>query len=243
MSKNWILGLAVAALTLAACGGGEADPAKSAEGRKTEWTWLESTKQGLDAKRTQLASLQAQATEGADNAAQIDALNKEIAASADELGQRLAAYINSDPPLVGEPLKPEQLAALRMKASEDIVIAKEFIDLGGDYRKAIEIYEGLLRADPENPEVKAALAAAEADRYMNEERFAAVKKGMTMDAVRAALGAPYTRNVKEYPEKKVTAWFYPTTEAGDAAGVWFNDKKEVYQISFAAVKAGGGDEG
>jgi len=242
MSKKWMLGLAVAALTLAACGGAEADKAKSAEGRKTEWSWLESAKQGLDAKRTQLASLQAQAAEGADTQAQMDALTKEIDAARDELGQRLAAYINDDPPVVGEPLKPEQLSALRMKASEDIVIAKEFIDLGGDYRKAIEIYEGLLRADPDNPEVKAALAEAEANRYMTEERFAAAKKGMTMDEVRAALGTPYLRNVKEYPEKKVTAWFYPTTEAGDAAGVWFNDKKEAYQVTFTAVKAGG-DEG
>jgi len=242
MSKNWMLGLAVAALTLAACGGGEADPAKSAEGRKAEWTWLESAKQGVDAKRAQLASLEAQAAEGADTAAQMEALHKEIDAAEDELGQRLAAYINADPPVVGEPLKPEQLAALRMKASEDIVIAKEFIDLGGDYRKAIEIYEGLLRADADNPEVKAALAEAEANRYMNAERFAAAKKGMTMDQVKAVLGTPYIRNVKEYPEKKVTAWFYPTSEAGDAAGVWFNDKQEVYQITFDAVKAGG-DQG
>jgi SmpA / OmlA family len=239
MSKKWILGLAAVALTLAACGGAEREKAQKAEERKVEWTWLQSAKQGLDAKRAQLASLEAQATEGAEPAPEIAALGKEIETAADELGQRLTAYINSDPPLVGEPLKPEQLAAIRMKASEDIVIAKEFIDLGGDYRKAIEIYEGLLRADPDNGEGKAALAEAEADRYMTEERLAAAKKGMTMDQVRAAIGTPYIRNVKEYPEKKVTAWFYPTDEGGDAAGVWFNDKKEVYQVTFAAVKAGG----
>lgn len=242
MAKVWIGGLAIAALTLLACGGEAAEQAASAEARKAEWTWLEGAKQGLDGKRAQLASLQAQAAAGADVAAQVEALHKEVDAAEDELGGRLAAYINGDPPLMGEPLKPEQLAAMRMKASEDIVIAKEFIVLGGDYRKAIEIYQGLLRVDPENGEVKAALAEAEANRYMTEERFAAAKKGMTMDEVRAALGTPYLRNVKEYPEKKVTAWFYPTNEAGDAAGVWFNEEKQVYQVAFAAVKAGSGGE-
>jgi hypothetical protein len=173
-------------------------------------------------------------------APQIEATNAEITRMSNDVGRRLAEFINADPPLVGEPMRPDQQAAIRLKSSEDIVIAKEFIELGGDYRKAIDIYEGLLRADADNAEVKAALAEAETNRYMTEERFAAAKKGMSMDQVRAAIGTPYGRNVKEYPEKKVTAWFYPTNEAGDAAGVWFNDKKEVYQVTFAAVKAGGG---
>ncbi len=239
MSKNWILGLAVAALTLAACGGAEREKAQRDEQRKVEWAWLESARQDVNAKRAQLASLETQAAAGVDTATEMGALQKEIEAAADELGQRLATYINDDPPLVGEPLKPGQLAALRMKASEDIVIAKEFIVLGGDYRKAIEIYEGLLRADPDNAEIKAALAEAEANRYMSAERFARAQKGMTMDEVRAAIGRPYVRNAKEYPEKNVTAWFYPTNEAGDAAGVWFDKDKKAYQVSFEAVKAGG----
>jgi outer membrane protein assembly factor BamE (lipoprotein component of BamABCDE complex) len=134
-------------------------------------------------------------------------------------------------------MSPAQIAAMRMKSAEDMVIAREFIEMGGDYRKAIEIYQSALVADPDNAALKSALDRAKADRYMTEARLAAVKKGMTEAQVRAVLGTPYHRNVKEYPEKKVSAWFYPTNEANDAAGVYFNAKKEVYEVKFDAIQA------
>lgn len=239
MQKTWIVAVALAGL-LAGCTDSEQTKQQAAaEARKTEWTWLEGAKKDLDAKRQQLASLETQAAAGADVAAQLDTLNQELDKAEEALGSRLAAYINGDPPLVGEPLKPEQLAAARMKSSEDMVIAQEFITLGGDYRKAIEIYESALVLDPDNAALKTALAAAETNRYMSAERFAQVKKGMTQDQVRAALGVPLSRNMKDYPDKKVSAWFYPKNETGDAAGIWFNDKKVAYQVSYDAVKAGG----
>lgn len=239
MQKTWIVAVALAGL-LAGCTDSEQTKQQAAaEARKTEWTWLEGAKKDLDAKRQQLASLETQAAAGADVAAQLDTLNQELDKAEEALGSRLAAYINGDPPLVGEPLKPEQLAAARMKSSEDMVIAQEFITLGGDYRKAIEIYESALVLDPDNAALKAALAAAETNRYMSAERFAQVKKGMTQDQVRAALGVPLSRNMKDYPDKKVSAWFYPKNETGDAAGIWFNDKQVAYQVSYDAVKAGG----
>lgn len=239
MRKSWITIVALAVLATGCAGSKQDEKAAAAEARKADWAWLESAKKDLDAKRGQLAGLEAQAAAGADVQAQMDPLHQEIDKAEDVFGGKLAAYINADPPVVGEPMKPEVLAAMRMKSDEDILIAREFITLGGDYRKAIDILNSSLQADPDNPKLKAALADAEAKRFMSPERFATVKKGMTEAEVKAALGVPLARNVKHYPDKKITAWFYPKTESGDAAGIWFNDKGVAYQVTFDAVKAGG----
>jgi len=164
----------------------------------------------------------------------------DVMKASDELYQHLTEFINADPPVEGEPLSEQQKAAFRMKSDEDVVIANEYIERGGDYRRAIEIYQAALAADPDNAELKEALARAEKDRYMTEERLAAVRKEMTEDEVVAAIGRPYTRNIKNYPERKVTAWFYPTDDAGNAAGVFFKDAKGqlvVYETKIDAVKA------
>ena len=231
--------MAVAAVALAiACGesGGSLDTAS----RRKEWNSIESVKQQLDAKREELASLREQAAAGADVAAALSTTNNEVTRLSDDLGSRLATFINADPPVVGEAMKPEQLAAIRLKSGEDIVIAKEFIELGGDYRRAIDIYNSALAVDPDNPALESARADAEARRFMSRERFAQVSKGMTEGEVIAALGRPLARNVRDYPEKKVSAWFYPKNEAGEAAGVFFNDKKSVYSTDFDAVKQADG---
>ena len=239
MRKSWIAIVALAVLATGCAGSKQQEQAAAAEARKADWTWLEGAKKDLDAKRGQLAALEAQAAAGADVQAQLDPLHQEIDKAEDVFVGKLAAYINADPPVVGEPMKPEVLAAMRMKSDEDILIAREFIALGGDYRKAIDILNSSLGADPDNPKLKSALADAEAKRFMSQERFAAVKKGMTEAEVKAALGVPLARNMKHYPDKKITAWFYPKSESGDAAGIWFNDKGVAYQVNFDAVKAGG----
>jgi hypothetical protein len=231
----WVM-IAAVALTIA-CGdsgggGGSADTAS----RRQEWTAIEGVKRELDAKRGELAALREQAAAGADLTAALATTNDEVTRLSDDLGSRLAAFINADPPVVGETIKPEQLAAIRMKSGEDIAIAKEFIDLGGDYRRAIDIYNSALAVDPDNPALKSALAEAEARRFMTSERFALVRKGMSEGEVIAALGRPLQRNIRDYPEKKVTAWFYPKNETGEAAGVFFTDAKTVYSTDFDAVR-------
>jgi tetratricopeptide (TPR) repeat protein len=232
-------GMVIAAAALAfACGQGGSGGGGSldASARQAEWTAIQTQKQQLDAKRAELAALRQQAADGADVAAALTAVNDEVTKLSDDLGAKLAAYINADPPVVGEPIKPEQQAAIRVKSSEDIAIAREFIELGGDYRRAIDIYNQALSIDPDNAELKAALADAEAKRFMTPERFATVKKGMSEAEVVAALGRPLSRNIREYPEKKVSAWFYPKNDTGEAAGVFFTDKKTVYSTDFDAVK-------
>lgn len=239
--------MVIAAVALAlACGKGASEGTTNLDpaSRQAEWAALETQKKQLDAKREELASLRQQASSGTDVTASLNAINEQVTQLSDDLGAKLAAYINADPPVVGEPIKPEQQAAIRMKSSEDMAIAREFIELGGDYRRAIDIYNQALSIDPDNPALKAAVADAEAKRFMTVDRFAAIRKGMTEADVIAALGRPLGRNIRDYPEKKVSAWFYPKNDAGEAAGVFFNDKKTVYQTDFDAVKRtdGGGGQ-
>lgn len=244
MRTKWFA-LALALAVAAGCGPSEEQKkAEQSKARQAEWAAIEADKKALDAKRAEVAALAAQAA--ADPAAQapVDAANTELGKLQEAFSGRLAAYINADPPVVGEPMRPDQLAAIRMNSAEGMLVAKEYIDAGGDYRRAIDIYNQLLSADPDNPELKAALAEAEAKRFMSAERFAAVAKKMTEDEVIAALGRPLARNVKSYPDRNVTAWFYPKDDQGNAAGVFFHsDKKTVYETNFDAVKAAApGDE-
>jgi hypothetical protein len=198
---------------------------ESSESR-SEWAWLQRTKPELDARRARLA-------------AQPDPrLQKETQALSDELNRRLAAYLNADPPVQGEPLSERQKTALRMKSDEEIYLARTWIEQGGDYQRAIDIYKEALLVDPENPRLKEELTRAEARRYMTPETFAQAQKGMEPDEVRRLLGSPNLNNVRNYPERGVTGWFYPRNAGGDAAAVWFHKedgRMVVYLTDFDAL--------
>ena len=176
-------------------------------------------------------------------AADVEALENEIALAAEEFGGRLVTFLNNDPMIEGEPPTERQLAALHMKSDEDIALAQEWIDKGGDYKRAIDIYNNALRFDPDNEAVRRRWPIAEDLRYMSEERFKAAKKGMTEAEVRAALGQVNLHNIKPFPDRKVIAWFYPTAEGGAAAAVWFREEKDgnkVYRLNYEEVKPGRG---
>lgn len=213
-------------------------------------TELQAGKDALDAKRQELADARAalaavddSAEDAEDQLAELDAamgkLEGEVIGMSDDFATAIVDFINSDPPVEGEPLSETQLAVIRMKSSEDMVIAQEHIDKGGDYRRAIDIYNQALLVDPDNPDLQAAVTLAEELRFMSQDRFSQVEKGMTDEDVRALLGSPNLRNVREYADRNVTAWFYPTTEAGDASAVWFRPNKAgdnvVYQTKWEAI--------
>lgn len=252
---------ALVAMTLAtvACGGGSSRGNAEAD---AEWAWLNDTKQDLDSQRQELADLRQQAAEAeiageaaaeegaeevegemvaeeVDFEAQIATLEEEVAVKTDEFTLRLVAFLNDDPMIEGEPPTERQVAALRLKSDEDIILAEEWIEKGGDYKRAIDIYNTALQFDPDNADLQAAKAEAAVNRWMSEERFAAVKKGMSEAEVRMLLGQANLHNVRKYDDKDVVAWFYPTAEGGVAAAVWFQPDDDgvqrVYQIKFQAV--------
>ena len=235
----WPVTAVVLTLALLGCGGGPQDDPMAAE-----WDALQAAKTALDAKRQELATLVAEAAapvdpeaegEPVDHSAHIEALGAEITGMADSFMTQVVTFLNNDPIIAEEGPTERQLAAIRLKSGEDMLVAQEWISAGGDYSRAIQIYESTLNLDPDNEALKAAMAEAQEMRFMSAERFATAKKGMTEEAVRAALGTPLHYNVKTYPEKGgVSAWFYQTDEAGSAAAVWFRPDKEGVLVAYLA---------
>lgn len=206
-----------------------------------EWAWLQKAKKSLDASRGQLAALPP--APSPNTAAVREKAEKEITAQSEELNRRLVDFINANPPVEGEKPAGRRLDAIRLKSDEDILLGHQFIEKGGDYRRAIEIYEAALAVDPDNPRLRQELDSAHAHRYMTAGRFAAVKKGMTQDEVRGLLGAPNLRDVRDFPERGIAAWFYAKDGEGRAAAVWFSKDKgayTVYQADFNALNASNG---
>lgn len=239
--------LVVLALASWGCGPGgeERKAAELAAKLDAQWTAIEAAKKELTEKRAQLSALKANAG-GADVSAQAQPLADEIAKLGDAFTGKLVEFLNADPIVEGTPPNSRQQNALRLKSHEDLLVAQEYIDAGGEYQRAIDILQAALLADPDNPELKAALAEAKEHRYPTEAEFGQLKKGMSQDEVRALLGPVNLRNIKEYPDKGVTAWFYKK-EAGGASVVYFEHKGKkpdqplvAYQWKWDAVKA---DEG
>lgn len=203
------------------------------EAAEREWTWLRQAKASLDAKRAQL-----EAADGAESKAPVS-LKAQVSREEGDFQHRLVAFLNAQPPIEGEPLTPRQQEAIRMKSDEDILLGQAFIERGGDFQRAIEIYETALGLDPGYERLQAELQAARARRYVARDAFDELKEGMTEAEVRQALGQPNLHNVKEYPEHGVVGWFYPRDETGSAAGVWFekqNGGLKVYKLDFDAIR-------
>jgi outer membrane protein assembly factor BamE (lipoprotein component of BamABCDE complex) len=227
---------------LSGCGSGPREAGSGQVAADQEWLWLERHKQELDQKREELA---AQAPTAGHPQASPEAarLGREVETLTAELDRRLIDFINAHPPVQGEPQSHRQRTALRMKSDEDLVLAREHAEKGGDYQRAAEICEAALAVDPDNPALKEELERIRAARFMTSERFFQARKGMTPPEVRELLGAPNPHNVRAYPERGIEAWFYPKDEAGAAAGVWFEKRQReedthVYQLDFDAIKPG-----
>lgn len=264
MTKLISLCALVALVATGACGKDDSQMQELEAARQAALEEIESAKEALDAKRAELAEMRAiiadpegaqaetsgdetSGAEGGEEAEPVDvealeaeaeALKNEIDSAADELGRKIVEFINEDPPVVGEPLNPVQQRAIDIKVDEDILLAREYIEVGGDHKRAISILEQIQPLAGESARLSEALEQAKADRWMTEERFTQAEKGQTEQEVRALLGQVNLRNVKEYPDRGVTAWFY-MREGGGAAGVYFKESNGdlvVYKTDFNAVE-------
>ena len=212
---------------------GAAEPAGAvSQAADAEWSWLQETKKELDRRRALISG-------GGGSAGKADPkLVQETEVLATEFNRRLVELINADPPVQGEPASERQKAAIRMKSDEEIVLARQFIEQGGDYERAIDIYKEALAVDPGNPRLREELARAQARRYMTQETFGQVKEGMEQEEVRRLLGQPNLHAVRDYPDRGVVGWFYPKDASGAAAAVWFHKdggRATVYLIDFNAL--------
>ena len=203
---------------------------------------LNSAKAALEAKRAELATLDDQIANAGEDVteealaelqAQRDALVKEAAALADDVNAKATDLINEAGLEEGDVPEGAVREAMLTVQHENILVAQEYIDKGGDYARAIQILEQTAGLPVDNPAVTAALESAQADQYMSQERFSQVRNGMSGEEVRELLGTVNPHNRKEYPERNVEAWFYRKEEG--IAGVYFErsgDDLKVYRTEF-----------
>lgn len=139
------------------------------------------------------------------------------------------------------PQAPETKQALDLYASEAILVAQDMVRKAGDYSKAIDhlnnaaaLYEQVgLEVLPALPEQVDEL---ESWRFITQERFDAIKNGMTKDEVKEIAGVPYYGNIQTDKDKGVETWLY-RKEDGGAAAIYFRMKTDkVYGKNFDAVK-------
>ncbi len=233
--------LALPLLTACSDPGDDGQDRTHAVAADAEWNWLQRAHQELETRRQELARTEAEVRKNArDPAADpaVQTLARDVRTRADELRRRLLDFINANPPVAGVKPAGRTLEAIRLKSDEDLLVAAEHMNEGGDYRTAIDIYEAALAVDPDNPRLRQELEKARARRYMTRERFEQVQEEMTADQVRALLGPPNANDVREYPKRGVTAWFYARDAKGAAAAVWFEKKGErqvVYEADFEAL--------
>lgn len=231
-------------LWLVGCGG-----AGNSGSEPGEIAAIEGESSRLAAERRALAALVLQLGSARTARRDTSLLERQVATQRSELGrlagqldQHLVDYLNTHRPVAGRPLGADQRRVLDVKITEDLAVAAEFIAEGGDYSHAIQIYQELLTLDPANAAVRSALASSEAHRTMSPEHFATLRKGMSRDQVRAALGMPHLKNIQVFEEQGVLAWFYPTTTGG-IAGVYFQAEDEaeplVYRWDFAVQAPAG----
>lgn len=131
--------------------------------------------------------------------------------------------------------------ALEIYSAEAILIASDTVEKAGDYKKAVNqlsTAQGYYAATPFEPypELVATVERFEELRFIDQERFDQISKGMTADEVREVAGVPYYGNVRTDEEQGVEMWLYPKREGG-AAAVYFRVKTgKAYEKSFNAVK-------
>lgn len=243
-----------------AAGCGEDPEVVAEQEREAQWLAIETSRQQLADKREQAEAAAAEQAEAAaaeegaaeaedgeaveddSDAVDVEALETEVAELTEQLNEQLVAFINANPPVAGETPPERVQQAIRMKSEEDVRIALEYIEQGGDYRRALDIYDAALAVDPGYQRLLELREEAEEMRFMTEERFAQVEEGMTQDEVRELLGPVNLRNIRDYEENNAVAWFYARDEQGSAAAVWFRQNRqgeyEVYQVDFHFKDAG-----
>jgi len=151
--------------------------------------------------------------------------------------EQLADFLNTA--LNDHQQAAETIDGLAIYAKEAIVNAEETVVKSGDYAKALDTlanaksYYEFINAEP-LPELIEKMTELDDIRYMTEERFAEIKKGMSEDEVRDIAGVVYYQNIRENPNGTVS-WLYKRRDQGVAA-ITFNKKGKVYHLNFDAVK-------
>lgn len=140
------------------------------------------------------------------------------------------------------PQAPETLEGLRIYSNESILVAWDMVAKAGDYKKAVDhlaaaksYYEMAGISEVHQPLVDT-LAELESWRWITQERFDAVKNGMTRDEVKAMAGVPYFGNIQTDDARDVETWLYRKSEGGAAAFYFKMKSGKVYGKKWDAIQ-------
>jgi hypothetical protein len=139
------------------------------------------------------------------------------------------------------PAHPATEEGLNLYSDEAILIAEDTVAKAGDYKKAINqldsalSYYDSINLPPYQPLIDK-IAELDDMRFITQERFDLVEKGMTMEEVKETAGVPYYQNIQVDEKRKVETWLYRKREGGAAAIYFRTTNNKVYNKNFDAIK-------
>jgi len=157
----------------------------------------------------------------------------------EEVEGNLAEFLNTA--LNDYPDAPETQQALDIYSIEAILVAEDMVTKAGDYSKAIDhLYAAGSLYDQVGLDVYSGIdekiAWLNDWRFITQERFDSVNKGMTKDEVKVVAGVPYYQNIQKDAKRDVETWLYRKVDGG-AAAIYFKMKTDkVYNKNFDAIK-------
>ena len=139
------------------------------------------------------------------------------------------------------PENPATVEGLNIYSEEAILIADETVLKSGDYKKAMNqldaassYYDSLDL--PAYQPLTDKLATYEEMRFITQERFDAVTKGMTKEEVIEVAGPVYYQNIQVDEQRKVETWLYRKRDGGGAAVYFRTNTDKVYNKNYEAIK-------
>lgn len=249
---RWFVPVLVMATALGACSGGK-NGSKSKFDAAGELAKVKQARAELNTTREKLAAVKSQVAELKDSAKLTDDQKAKLAELEGQLKTLQSGYDDafaSDQTALANflnvalnemPQAPETREALRLYADEAIRNAQDFIDQAGNYGKALDLLQtskGYFDAVnlPVPDDLAKAIDTAQTMRFLSQDRFDKVQKGMTFDEVKAVTGTPFYANVheQEVRGKKITTWLFNRADQGVAA-IYF-EKGKVYATQWDLKK-------
>lgn len=256
MARKPTIAVVVLALTVVlGCGGSTKEQSATAD-VAGEFAKVQEARSALDAARSALTDVRAEldalnakgnltaeetARKGELEAQLLDAQRAFDAAYEDDQNA-LSNFLNLA--LNDEAMKnaPQTREALRLYADGAIANAMNFMEVSGEYGKAIDVlqtaasYFEFIEA-PVPEDLQATIEKAQRLRYLSKDRFDQITKGMTEAQVKAITGTPLYANVREAKAqgRTIISWLFPRDPAeGGAAAIYF-DKGKVYATKWDAT--------
>lgn len=125
--------------------------------------------------------------------------------------------------------------AVRLYSNEKVRLGDEYMNVLARYDNALTVYQAALAYDPSNTTIQQRIDDAQKRRFVDMDRFAQIKEGMSEEQVRRALGQPREDWIKQVVQRNrvYSVWIYPKPDGG-ASAIYF-DAGVVYHTNWNAA--------